>query len=117
MELIRNIKELGIDTDEALKRFMGDEKLFFRMLAKLPDSINELKIDVEFDESMVDDVINAAHTIKGMTGNLSVIPLYIAYTEIVRLLREGKIEPAKEILRDIIPVQEKILGFIEENIK
>jgi hypothetical protein len=41
-------------------------------------------------------------------------PLYEAYTEIVDLLRAGKPEEARKILKDILPVQEQILNTINQ---
>lgn len=111
---IKAMEELGIDVDDALKRFMGNEALFLRMLKKLPDAIAKSFVSPDFDASDYAADTDRAHTIKGVTGILSVMPLYSAYSSIVSLLREGKPEEARAVLKDILPVQEKIIKFIEE---
>ena len=47
-----------------------------------------------------------------MTGNLSLTPLYEAYTKIVDLLRMGNVEEANRIYLEVLPVQEEILARI-----
>ncbi len=116
MSQIEELKKLGVNVDDAMQRFMGNESLFLRMIAKLPKSVRTLNLTPDFDGSDYEQTTRDAHTIKGVMGNLSVDPLYKAYTEIVNLLRAGKPEEARSVLTDILPLQEKILTYIEENI-
>ncbi len=116
MSQIEELKNLGVNVGDAMQRFMGNEKLFLKMIAKLPRSVREIDLKPDFDAGNSEQVTRDAHTIKGVMGNLSVEPLYKAYTEIVNLLRAGKPEEARSILTDILPLQEKILTYIEENI-
>lgn len=116
MAFLDDLKAMGFDTDDALARFMGNEDLYKRMLKKLPAAIKDINIPVDFDDDNYDDITKGAHTIKGVTGNLSVTPLYKAYTEIVNELRAGNPTRAREILKDILPEQEKIIAYIEENL-
>ena len=109
------LRELGIDLDEALERFMGKQSLYDRMLSKLPKAVKDYQVMEHFINKDYTAAVENAHTLKGVTGNLSVIPLYKAYTEIVDLLRANDPEPAQKILEDILPVQEKIIAYIEEN--
>ena len=41
MSLIDELKNLGIDTEEALGRFMGNASLYERMLGKLTSAVND----------------------------------------------------------------------------
>lgn len=59
-------------------------------------------------------MIESAHAIKGATGNLSLTPLYKAYTDIVDLLRQDKPEEARKVLLDILPVQAQIIEVINK---
>lgn len=111
------LKSLGINLDEALERFMGKQSLYDRMLSKLPKAVKDYQVMECFVAGDYGTAVENAHTLKGVTGNLSVIPLYNAYTEIVNLLRADKPDQAQKILEDIIPVQEKIISYIEENME
>lgn len=66
------------------------------------------------DGGDIETATRNAHTIKGVTGNLSITPLYTAYTEIVNLLRGGKVEEARKLYVETLPVQEKILEIIKK---
>lgn len=53
----------------------------------------------DFDGNDYKDMIEKAHAIKGAAGNLSITPVYEAYTEIVNLLRADQPAQAREALR------------------
>ena len=55
-----------------------------------------------------------AHALRGTSGNLSITPVYEAYTEIMNLLRAGRPDEAKQLIAKIIPVQEQIVSCIEK---
>ncbi len=113
MNLIQELKGLGVNTDEGVKRMGGNSSLYERMLVKLKDMIKDSPVRMDFDCNDYDDVIEAAHAIKGASGNLMVSPVYESYTEIVKLLRAQQPEQAKKVLEKVIPVQDKIIDCIE----
>ncbi|MBQ8434719.1 MAG: Hpt domain-containing protein [Oscillospiraceae bacterium] len=106
---------LGINLDEALERFMGKQSIYDKMLKKLPKAIEQYQVLECFLEGDYEKAVANAHTLKGATGNLSVTPLFTAYTEIVDNLRANNPQAAQAILEEILPVQEKIVAYIEEN--
>lgn len=109
MALLDELKALDVNVDEGLERMMGNSSLYERMLVKFVKVMNDLEVSPDFDNNDYAEIIEKTHTIKGASGNLSVTPVYEAYTEIVNLLRSDKPEEAKEILRNILPVQKEIL--------
>lgn len=115
MNLTDELKELGVNIDEALKRFMNNSALYIKMLGKLTSTVSELEVMPFLENGNYDKALENAHTLKGVTGNLSITPLYTAYTDIVALLRENNPEKAKSVLEGILPVQEKIISCIREN--
>ena len=112
MSLLDEMKELGVNVDEGLKRFMGN-----RMFGSFVKMINKSLVDPDFDANDYQEVIEKTHAIKGATGNLSITPLYEGYSKIVSLLREDKPEEAREILKNILPVQAEIVSCIEKHIE
>lgn len=113
MTMTEELKNLGVDVDGALKRLGGNAGLYERLLGTLPKTIREHYVSADFDGNDYKETTEMAHAIKGTSGNLSITPMYEAYTEIVNLLRAGKPEEAREILKKILPVQENILACIE----
>lgn len=114
MGMIEELKELGADTEDALKRFLNNEALYEKMLKKLPDSLNGKRVSEAIEAGNIDSAIEIAHTFKGVLGNLSITPLYEAYTKIVALLRQGSPEEAKIILEDNFPLEEQVIACIEK---
>lgn len=117
MSLLEELRELGVDVDGALKRLNNNAALYERLLGKLAQSMDSYYVSPDFDGQDYADVIERAHAMKGTTGNLSITPLYEAYSEIVRLLRAEQPEEAREKLKNTLPVQEKIMSCIGRNIQ
>lgn len=115
MNLMQELKDLGVNTDEGVQRMGGNSSLYERMLVKLKDMIKNSPVQMDFDSNDYADIIDAAHAIKGASGNLAVAPVYEAYSEVVRLLREQQPEQAKEVLGKALPVQNAIIDCIERN--
>ena len=77
---------------------------------------DELKaLGANVDEGDHNTVIEKTHAIKGVTGNLSITPLFEAYSDIVSLERKGSFEEARAVFDNIQPVQEKIMECIKKN--
>ncbi len=112
MSLIEEIQVLGADTGDALARFMGNSGLYEKMLKKLPKVVNETPV-LEFAQSGdFETATSNAHALKGVTGNLSLTPLYTNYTKIVDLYRSGEFEQATKLLVETVEVQQKFLDVI-----
>lgn len=114
MSMLDELRELDVNVDEALQRFMNKAELYEKMLKKLPPMMNGRQVLEAIDAGNIDGAIETAHTMKGVLGNLSVTPLYKAYTDIVALLRSNEPDEAKKILEESFPDEEKILACIEK---
>ena len=117
MTLLEELRTLGVDVDGGLKRLNGNEKLYTRLFGSFLKTLNANAIAPDFDCSDYNDIIEKAHTLKGTAGNLSVTPLYEAYTDILGLLRSGKPEEAKPILEKILPIQEEVIICIQKHME
>lgn len=114
MSMITELKDLGVNTDEGLGRFLNNEALYEKMLKKLPDSMKSGQVLEAIEKGEINSAIEISHTMKGVLGNLSITPLYEAYTKIVALLREGRQDEAKNILTESFPIEEKVLTCIRK---
>lgn len=113
MGLFEDLRGLGVNVDEGLERLMGNPALYKRMLGSFTKMMKNPSSQPDFMSGDIADNIEKAHTIKGVTGNLSITPLYQAYSDIVRLLRENRVEEAKEVFEQVLPVQAGIINCIE----
>ncbi len=114
MDLLEELKQLGVDIDGGVARLGGNEGLYRKLLGSFVKAINQYYVGTDFDGKEYADVIERTHAIKGAAGNLSITPVYEAYTKIVELLRSDQPEQAREVLADILPVQENIIQCIEK---
>lgn len=89
---------VGVDYDEVLKRFMGKEDFYLRMLKKFLDDKNFGELKKAVDEKDWKVAFTYAHTVKGLCGNLGLngIMDYVA-----PLTEELRSEPYdEEIIRN-----------------
>lgn len=113
MSLLKEMETLGVNVDEGLSRLMGNAALYERMLATFAKMMKQTAFSPDFDCNDYAQITEKAHAIKGTAGNLSITPVYEAYSEIVRLLRENQPKQAKKELENILPLQQEILSCIE----
>lgn len=64
------LTEIGVDYDEVLKRFMGKEDFYLRMLKKFLDDKNYEGLKQAVEQKNWPEVFTHAHTVKGLCGNL-----------------------------------------------
>ena len=110
MNLLDELRELGVSVDEGVKRLGGSAAIYKKMLGSFKKMMNTYS----FGNEGYEDIIEKAHAIKGASGNLSVTPVYEAYSQIVDLLRAGQPDQAREALLKVLPVQEKIISTIDK---
>ncbi len=115
MEFLDELQMLGVDVDEGVDRLMGNTDLYERMLIKFADMLKETPVTDDFNNDNCAETIQSIHALKGAAGNLSIRPLYEAYTKIVNLLRAGEILQAKDEIRRILPAQENIVECIRRH--
>ncbi len=86
----------GIDYDSALRRMMGKESLYYRFLKKFLEDESYSLLQEALREKRWEDAFCAAHTLKGLTGNLGLTQLYEAIGVLVEKLRH----PAQKDIKD-----------------
>lgn len=88
----KQLEEGGADVDITLKRFMGNEAIYMKFILKFLDDKN---YDMIMDSLAKKDYAGAfagAHSLKGVSGNLGLTPVYEASSSITELLRDKQDE-------------------------
>lgn len=114
-ELMTRLKEAGIDTEEALSRMMGNETLFIRILSKLCEDTNYDDLMKGLSSGDLEGAFRAAHTLKGIYGNVSATELFRLFSEQTELLRAGDMEGAKELMTRIAPAHDRLFSILERS--
>ena len=87
-ELTRStLARAGVDVDSALERLMGREDLLVRFLGEFPADGNYHALEDAVASGDRAGALAAAHTLKGLCGNLSMTELFGLFTRQVELLR------------------------------
>ena len=92
----RRLMEAGIDVDDALVRLMQNEGLFLRFLRAFLQDGNFARLQEALAKGDVSSAFAAAHTLKGVAGNLSLRDLFARVSEVVECLRSGDLGAAAE---------------------
>lgn len=108
------LKAAGVDVDEALGRVLGNEALLERLLAKFADSPQLHQLEVALGQGDGQAVVAAAHTLKGVCGNLSMKELSQLFSQQVELLRAGELSRAAGMMGQIAPAYQAVVLAIQE---
>lgn len=102
----------GVDLEDALHRFMDNEYLLELMLKKFPADQSFIGIQTALENENCEEAFRAAHTLKGVAGNLSFIKLFTAICEQVEALRNNDLARAKQLMPSVSDAYEKIIQVI-----
>lgn len=80
----------GADYPTTMARFMGKEDMYLRFLDMLFQDDSLQKLGDALDGGDWTAAFEAAHTLKGVAGNMGLSPLYRAVCGIVEPLRAGE---------------------------
>jgi len=78
-----------VDVQDALRRIGGSMDLYKRLLGKFSAEDHILPLEKALKSGAVDDAVHAAHTLKGVASNLSLIKLATISSEFEQRLKEG----------------------------
>ena len=84
---LQELKALGVHTEEGMARCLNNESFYFRLIGMaLGDAAFE-KLEESVAAGDLEAAFEAAHSLKGVVGNLALTPLYEPISEITELLR------------------------------
>ncbi len=99
--ILEELKKEGCDIDSAVRRCLGEE-LCLSCLKMVVNDENFEKLGEAIKNQNVKSAFEIAHSLKGITGNVGLTPLYRLIAEIVEPLRAGKCDGLDELYNKII---------------
>lgn len=108
----KQLEAAGIDVASALERMMGSEALLERLLGKFLDDPQYSALRAALEAGDAERAVSAAHTLKGVCGNLSMTDLYGLFTRQVDALRAGDLPLARGMMEEIAPAYERVTAAI-----
>lgn len=107
------LKQFGCDIDDGLTRCMGNEAFYFKLIGKVIDDKNFQALEDAVAAKDLDAAFDAAHSLKGVLGNLALTPVYEPVYEITELLRERKDIDYSEYLKTISEKRSELSALIK----
>ncbi len=94
-DLKEKAEAAGIEYGQGLERFMGKKELYHRFLGKFLDDASYRDFCTAYEAGDLVTSEKTVHTLKGTSGNLSLMRLYRAADAMVQAVR--KKEPSDEL--------------------
>lgn len=88
-ELKEAFAAYGADYEATMGRFMGSQAMYLRFLDMFFQDESFQKLGAALRGGDLNGAFEAAHTLKGISGNMGLAPLYAAVCAIVEPLRAG----------------------------
>ena len=108
----KRLADSGIDVDSGWARFMGNEALYEKFLGKFCDDKSYAELVQTIADGDCEKAFVAAHTLKGVCGNLSMTKLEQLVSRQVEYLRGGELAPAADMMPEITAAYEDIIHVI-----
>ncbi len=103
----------SIDVDEAMERFLNNEALLMKFLRRFPADASFSRLEEAMARGDTAQAFEAAHTLKGVAGNLSLKGLFEAVCPLVESLRAGELAAAQAQLGEAAAWHRRTVEAIE----
>ncbi|MGN0675932.1 MAG: Hpt domain-containing protein [Oscillospiraceae bacterium] len=87
--LFKALKDLGVDVDGTISRFVDNSEIYIRFLKRFPDEDRLTPIKDAIKAKDYDKLLQAAHKLKGVSANLGMNELSGKAAKIVDKVRSG----------------------------
>lgn len=85
--LLEKLKDYGADVEGAMARFINDEDLYYTCFAAFLEDECFLLLKHTVEDKEYQKAFEYAHTLKGISGNLGLTPIYLSISKMVEALR------------------------------
>lgn len=107
-EIREKLLSAGIETETAIERFMGNEALYLKFLLRFENDESYSRLCDAMERGDCQDAFVAAHTLKGVCGNLSINRMENILREQVEYLRGGKLDKAQKMMEGLTAEYEQV---------
>jgi HPt (histidine-containing phosphotransfer) domain-containing protein len=104
-----------IDMEEGLKRVLNNKQLYIRLLKKFKDETNLIALTDAINTDDLSTARERAHTIKGISANLSLQKLFVEIQELESLIKEGVAD--KKLMQSVQVTFDETIKQIEKVIE
>lgn len=114
-KLFDALRELNVDVDGTIERFVGNDDLFVSFAVKFADSDRMPAIYSSYEERNTDNLIMNIHKMKGVAGNLGMTDIFTVTESAVKKLRAGSYDGIYEDILRIEKLYNAVCAAVKEN--
>ena len=104
--------QAGIDCDDGLHRFSGNEQLYSRVLKVFLQDPSFSEILPALDAENLAAASAQAHALKGASGNLGMKPLYTLCMQFMQAANNGEAAEARRLYTEMAEAYQKVCTAI-----
>ena len=112
MLTIDALKQFGADTNDGLARCMNNEAFYFKLIGKVADDKSFDSLEKAIADNDLDSAFEAAHSLKGVLGNLALTPIYTPVYEMTELLRSRSLVDYSPYLEEVKKRREELKAIL-----
>ncbi len=105
------------DVRGAVERCCGSEELYFSCLKEFLNDTTVSELNESISDRAWDDAFTAAHSLKGLAGNLGFVPLMHTTSQLLIVIRGGRIKEIDEFLNEVNSAYRDIVDAIKQIVK
>ncbi|MCI1723705.1 MAG: Hpt domain-containing protein [Lachnospiraceae bacterium] len=113
-ELLDRLQDWGCNIPEGMNRFLQDKDLYVKCLKSFVTDESFARLSDDLKNREFKGAFEDAHTLKGVSANLSLTPMYEAICRVVEDLRNGPTENLDEDVKEFEKTHQKYLSIMED---
>ena len=111
MLTVNALRDFGANTAEGLGRCLNNEAFYLRLVNMALDDAGFAKLAAALESGDKKGAFEAAHSLKGVLGNLALTPLYVPVSEVTELLRAEEDADYSACLAGILAKRDELLAL------
>lgn len=109
----KKLQNADVDIKGGVNRFAGNVGMYERFIDKFPSEPTYGRLQSAMEQEDWEEAQLAAHTLKGVAGNLGMSRLSLACSDVVGHLRSGEQEKAVQAFEILKAVYEEMIRIIQ----
>lgn len=114
-QLRKALSSWGADMEGAVRRFAGNEALYEKFLYKFLQDATYESLSKAVEQNDTEEAMRASHTLKGITGNLGLNPLFSLCSDYVDAIRAGELSKLPDLYEKIQISYQAVTKILQEN--
>lgn len=113
-EIMKKLEGYGVNIAEVMERFVGDEDLYIECLNSFINDPAFISLKDALAKKDYSAAFDSAHTLKGVTGNLGLTPLYRSVVNLVEPLRIKEISNVPSLYKSVVDEHERLKKLLNK---